>query len=208
MESAADTITGWFTEEDKQSEIDEKKAMRIAKETCLRDSIKLDSRMDGLNKEYGFLKERYIEIASSSPRLLNITLDGAIDRQKELEKSFGISKTEFSRLIQSKKGVYVLLYGMEKIEDYYDFLHKSLGITRAEFARCIMSNASVFSYGLDTIKANQEHLITNFGKLIDPLADKITQLSILWMLVLQTERLGHTFHIREVEENEFMLMFI
>ena len=36
---------------------------------------------------------------------------------------------------------------------------------------------------LDGTIARKFNFITNFGKLIDPLADKITQLSILWMLV-------------------------
>lgn len=36
---------------------------------------------------------------------------------------------------------------------------------------------------LDGAIARKFNFITNFGKLIDPLADKITQLSILWMLV-------------------------
>ena len=36
---------------------------------------------------------------------------------------------------------------------------------------------------LDRTIARKFNFITNFGKLIDPLADKITQLSILWMLV-------------------------
>ena len=36
---------------------------------------------------------------------------------------------------------------------------------------------------LDGTIAKKFNFITNFGKLIDPLADKITQLSILWMLV-------------------------
>lgn len=38
---------------------------------------------------------------------------------------------------------------------------------------------------LDGTIARKFNFITNFGKLIDPLADKITQLSILWMLVLK-----------------------
>lgn len=38
---------------------------------------------------------------------------------------------------------------------------------------------------LDGAIARKFNFITNFGKLIDPLADKITQLSILWMLVLK-----------------------
>ena len=36
---------------------------------------------------------------------------------------------------------------------------------------------------LDGTIARKFNFITNFGKLIDPLADKLTQLSILWMLV-------------------------
>lgn len=36
---------------------------------------------------------------------------------------------------------------------------------------------------LDGTIARKFNFITNFGKLIDPLADKFTQLSILWMLV-------------------------
>lgn len=36
---------------------------------------------------------------------------------------------------------------------------------------------------LDGAIARKFNFITNFGKLIDPLADKFTQLSILWMLV-------------------------
>lgn len=36
---------------------------------------------------------------------------------------------------------------------------------------------------LDGTIARKFNFITNFGKLIDPLADKITQLAILWMLV-------------------------
>lgn len=36
---------------------------------------------------------------------------------------------------------------------------------------------------VDGTIARKFNFITNFGKLIDPLADKITQLSILWMLV-------------------------
>ena len=36
---------------------------------------------------------------------------------------------------------------------------------------------------LDGTIARKFNFITNFGKLIDPLADKITQLSILWLLV-------------------------
>lgn len=38
---------------------------------------------------------------------------------------------------------------------------------------------------LDGTIARKFNFITNFGKLIDPLADKITQLSILWMLVIK-----------------------
>lgn len=38
---------------------------------------------------------------------------------------------------------------------------------------------------LDGTIARKFNFITNFGKLVDPLADKITQLSILWMLVLK-----------------------
>ena len=38
---------------------------------------------------------------------------------------------------------------------------------------------------LDGTIARKFNFITNFGKLIDPLADKFTQLSILWMLVLK-----------------------
>lgn len=143
--------------------IDEKKAMQIAKSTSLRDTKKLQQRMNKLDSEYGFSKDKYIEIASYSPRLLNITFDGTKDRESELGKAYGISKAEFSRLIQTKKGVSVLLCSMEKIQDYYKWLNKSLGINEAEFLRCIMSNASIFTYNVDTIKANQNYLMERFG---------------------------------------------
>ena len=47
----------------------------------------------------------------------------------------------------------------------------------------IFLTISGITYILDGTIARKFNFITNFGKLIDPLADKITQLSILWMLV-------------------------